>query len=200
MTRHGRFSRLAMLLIALIFAAAACQSVLVETGKKVFENRSTSDQIADTRLAGGIATDLTLKDKSLLLDVSTDVWEQRVLLSGVLSRMQEEIAVMVRADPRVRALYDEIQIVSQEEQEKRRKEAEEKGQGEPKKEGFGQTVNDFWIETKISARLLTEPEVRSVNYRWRAVRNSVYLIGRVRSETELECALAICTSIDGSWQ
>ena len=78
MTRHGRFSRLAMLLIALIFAAAACQSVLVETGKKVFENRSTSDKIADTRLAGGIATDLTLKDKSLLLDVSTDVWEQRV--------------------------------------------------------------------------------------------------------------------------
>jgi len=53
------------------------------------------------------------------------------------------------------------------------------------------------FETKISARLLTEPEVRSVNYRWRAVRNSVYLIGRARSETELERALDICTSVDG---
>ena len=65
------------------------------------------------------------------------------------------------------------------------------------KEGFGQTVNDFWIETKISARLLTEPEVRSVNYRWRSVRNTVYIIGRARSEAELQRLLEICKSVDG---
>lgn len=199
MTERGRPLRGAMLVFGLILSTVACQTVLVETGEKAFEDRSASDQVADTRLAGSIATNLTLKDKSLLLDVSADVWEQRVLLTGVLSdpRMQEEIAAMVRADARVRALCDEIQIVPSEEQAERRKAAEEKGQSEPKKEGFGQTVNDFWIETKINARLLAEPEVRSVNYRWRAVRNTVYFIGRARSEAELERALDICKGIDG---
>jgi osmotically-inducible protein OsmY len=58
-------------------------------------------------------------------------------------------------------------------------------------------VNDFWIETKISARLVTEPYVRSVNFRWRSVRNTVYIIGRARSEAELQRVLEICKNVDG---
>jgi len=201
MTGRERLYGLAVILVGLsvILMVAACQTVLMETGKKAFEDRSTSDQVTDTKLATSITTDLTMKDKSLLLDVSTDVWEQRVLLTGAVSdpRVKQEIVAMVRADARVRTLYDEIQVVSPEEQAERRKAAQEKDQGEPKKEGFSQTVNDFWIETKISARLLTEPEVRSVNFRWRSVRNTVYLIGRARSEAELQRVLEISKSIDG---
>jgi len=201
MTRYGHLNRLATIVVSfsMILSVAACQTVLVETGKKAFEDRTTSDQVTDTKLAASITTDLTAKDKSLLLDVSTDVWEQRVLLTGAVSdpHVKEEIAAMVRADARVRQLYDEILIVSPEEQEKRRKAAQEKEEGEPKKEGFSQTVNDFWIETKISARLLTDPEARSVNFRWRSVRNTVYLIGRARSEAELQRVLEICKSVDG---
>lgn len=192
-------SGLTLVLIGLGLAAASCQTVLMETGKKAFEDRSTGDQVTDVKLAGSIASDLGSKDKGLLLDVSTDVWEQRVLLTGTVSdpRVKDEIAAMVRGDARVRNLYDEIQVVSPEEQAARRKAAQEQEQGEPKREGVQQTVNDLWIETKISARLLTEPDVRSVNYRWRSVRNRVYLIGRARSEAELQRVLDICQAVDG---
>lgn len=185
--------------LSLVMTLTGCPTLLVETGKKALEDRTTNDQVTDTKLAASITTDLTKKDKSLLLDVSTDVWEQRVLLTGAVSdpRVKQEIVAMVRADERVRTLYDEIQIVSPEEQAERRKAAQEKEQGEPKKEGFSQTVNDFWIETKISARLVTEPDVRSVNFRWRSVRNTVYIIGRARSEAELQRVLEICKSVDG---
>lgn len=192
-------SGLTLVLIGLGLAAASCQTVLMETGKKAFEDRSTGDQVTDVKLAGSIASDLGSKDKGLLLDVSTDVWEQRVLLTGTVSdpRVKDEIAAMVRGDARVRNLYDEIQVVSPEEQAARRKAAQEQEQGEPKREGVQQTVNDLWIETKISARLLTEPDVRSVNYRWRSVRNRVYIIGRARSEAELQRVLDICQAVDG---
>lgn len=192
-------SGLTLVLIGLGLSAASCQTVLMETGKKAFEDRSTGDQVTDVKLAGSIASDLGSKDKGLLLDVSTDVWEQRVLLTGTVSdpRVKDEIAAMVRGDARVRNLYDEIQVVSPEEQAARRKAAQEQEQGEPKREGVQQTVNDLWIETKISARLLTEPDVRSVNYRWRSVRNRVYLIGRARSEAELQRVLDICQAVDG---
>lgn len=199
MKKHGPAGRLSLLLIGFGLMVASCQTVIMETGKKAFEDRSTSDQVTDTKLAASIAADLTQKDKSLLLDVSTDVWEQRILLTGAVSdpRVKDEIGAMVRADSRVRTLYNEIQIVTQEEQAERRKAAQEKEKSEPKKEGFGQTVNDFWIEAKISARLLTEPDVRSVNYRWRSVRNTIYIIGRARSESELQRVLEICKNIDG---
>jgi hypothetical protein len=54
--------------------------------------------------------------KSPLLDVSTAVWERRVLLTGAVSdpRVKQEMGAMVRADSRVRTLHDEIPIVSPE--------------------------------------------------------------------------------------
>ncbi len=199
MNKIGRVSWIVGNLCCVSVAAVGCQTVVIEAGKKVFEDRSSSDQVADTRLAGSITTALTMKDKSLLLDVNTDVWEQRVLLTGTLSdpALKEEIVAMVKADVKVRELYDEIQIVSAEEQAQRRKAAQDQGQSEPPKDGFGQSVNDFWIETKINARLLTEPAVRSVNFRWRSVRDTVYVIGRARSEQESERVLEICSSVDG---
>lgn len=198
--KKERLQRKLAVFIALVsMTGIGCQSVFIEAGKKAFEDRSTGDQVTDTEIAAGIATDLGGRDKSLLLDVSTDVWEQRVLLTGTVTdqKVREEIVAQVKADARIKALYDEIQIVTPEEQEQRRKAAEEKDQGEPSKEGFGQTVNDVWIETKISARLLTEPDVRSVNFRWRSVRNRVYVIGRGRSEAELQRLLEICKNVDG---
>lgn len=191
--------KLAVLIVLMSMTGIGCQSVIIEAGKKAFEDRSTGDQVTDIELAASIATDLGSRDKSLLLDVSTDVWEQRVLLTETVTdqKVREEIVAQVKADARVKALYDEIQIVTPEEQEQRRKAAEEKDKGEPSKEGFGQTGNDFWIETKISARLLTEPDVRSVNFRWRSVRNRVYVIGRARSEAELQRLLEIFKNVDG---
>ena len=85
--------------------------------------------------------------------------------------------------------------MSKEEKEQRREAA--KNKDESKKEGVGQAVNDFWIETKINAQLLSTRGVTSVNYRWRSVRDVVYLIGRSRSDDELKTVLGIVRKTEG---
>ena len=184
----------------LLFTAltmSGCMTVLTETAKKAMEDRATEDQVTDTKIGTAILSSLSDKDKGLLLDVNADVWEQRVMLTGTLDNPQtrQEVVQLVRADGRAKKIYDEIQIVTKAEKEQRREAA--KNKDEEKKEGVGQSVNDFWIETKISAKLLGAGGVTSVNYRWRSVRNTVYLIGRARSQAELKTVLEKIRGTEG---
>ena len=193
-----RHSRVAILGIGIVFLLqAGCPNLLLETGKKAFEDRSTEDQVIDTKIGAGILSRLSDKDKGLLLDVSSDTWEQRVLLTGTLDdpTVRDEVLALVKSDERIKTVYDEIQIVTPEEKERRRKEAEEKKKDDT--EGAGQTVNDFWISTKIDAQLIAAKGVTSVNYRWRSVRNQVYIIGRARTQAELDKVLQICRETKG---
>lgn len=179
---------------------SGCTTILTETAKKALEDRSTEDQVTDTKIATGILSRLAGKDKGLLLDVSVDVWEQRVLLTGTLSdpSVREDVVQLVRQDDRIKALYDEIQIVPPEVQEERRdlKKAHQEGASE-EKSGMQQAVDDFWIASKIQGQLLAKKGITSVNYRWRSVRNQVYIIGRARSQQELETVLEIIRDTKG---
>ena len=181
--------------------AGGCAStggtILTTVAQKAFEDRSTGDQVTDANVTAGILKRLADKDKNLLLDVSVDVWEQRVMLSGTLdgAGTRDGVARLARADNRIKALHNEIQVVSTAQRDHRRQQAEQKDSGE--KGGIRQTVNDVWIETKIKAKLLTASGVTSVNYFWRSVRNTVYVIGRARSSGELDKVLAIIRGTDG---
>jgi len=174
-----------------------CTTLLTETAKKALEDRTTEDQATDTKIGAGILSRFSEKDKGLLLDVNADVWEQRVLVTGTLDdpNIREEVVKLVKTDPRIVQVYDEIQMVTPEEKERRRKEAEE--QGKKDTEGMGQSVDDFWIATKIEGQLIGAKGVTSVNYRWRSVRNQVYLIGRASSQAELDKVLEICRQTKG---
>lgn len=108
LTRLGIFS-----IGAIALLASGCTTVLMETGEKSLEDRSTENQVTDTKMAKNFLSDLSGKDKGLLLDVNVDVWEQRVLLTGTLDdpNVRDEVVQMAKADARHKALYDEIQIV-----------------------------------------------------------------------------------------
>jgi hyperosmotically inducible protein len=193
---HRRIATTTLLLGSLLLLSA-CTTVVTETAKKAFEDRSTDDQATDLRMATSYFNALLDKDKNLALDVSLDVWEQRVLITGALTdaRQRQEVETLVRADKRARMVYNEILLVSKDAQGQRRDAARTKTA--PKKEGVGQSINDFWIETKISAQLLTTKDVTSVNYRWRCVYGTVYLIGRALSRNELNTVLATLRATEG---
>lgn len=199
MRTQGRLADWAWRLLALLCAlgCTACVTVVTETAKKALEDRSTEDQVTDTRMAVAFVSALAEKDTNLAVDVNVDVWEQRVLLTGTVSdaKSRQDVLHAVQTDRRARAVYDEIQMVSKEEQARRRDAVKNKNPN--KREGVDRAVNDFWIETKISAQLITTRDVASVNYRWRSVRNSVYLIGRARTRGELGKVLAIIRATDG---
>lgn len=174
-----------------------CATVITEAAQKAWEDRSTADQVTDTKIAAGIIGRLSDRDTGLILDVSTDVWEQRVLLTGTLDKASERRAVerLVAKDKRIKRLYKHIRIVSPKAKKVRRKAAEKKDS--EKKSGFGQTVSDFWIEAKIKLQLLTAKKVTSVNYRWRSVLNDIYIIGRAATKAERDKVLGIIRATEG---
>ena len=182
----------ALALVALL--SAGCVPVAIEAAKKAWEDRSTEDQVTDAKIYGGILSRLSDKDKNLLLDVSADVWEGRVLLTGTFDsrKTHREVLSLVRRDKRIRGFYEEVRIVTKAEKERRRKQRES---GKGKEEGGA--VNDFWIEIKINARLLTTKGVTSVNFRWRSVRFRVFTIGRARSVWERDTVLRVIRETEG---
>ena len=91
-----------------------CATLVTEVAQKAWEDRTTEDQATDTKIAAGILKRLFDRDKGLVIDVSTDVWEQRVLWTGTLDNAKERAAVegLVRKDKRIKRLYRHIRIVS----------------------------------------------------------------------------------------
>jgi osmotically-inducible protein OsmY len=172
----------------------------MEGAKKTVENRQTSDFFTDTQISTSLFSALAQKDAGLAMDVNIDVWEQRVLLTGTVAdaKTRAEVAQLVRADKRVRRVYDEIQIVSNEELARRRAAATKRDAS--KKEGIERFVNDYWIETKISGQLISTRDVSSVNLRWRSVRNVVCVIGRTSTPQEHQKAMDGIRSIEGVQQ
>lgn len=177
-------------------AFSGCTTVMTSAAQKAWESRSTEDQVTDTKIHTGILDRLKNKDKNLLLDVNTDVWEQRVMLTGTLdnSGLRSEVESLAKQDTRIKVLHNNIQVVSTEEKEALRKQKEEGGDS---KSGVGQTVNDFWIETKIKAQLLTQSNVTSVNYFYRSVLNKVFVIGKANSSVEKTLVLATIRETEG---
>jgi osmotically-inducible protein OsmY len=186
----------AVLLAGLLIFMSGCASVITSAAQKAWENRSTEDQVTDAKIHSGILDRVKNKDKGLLLDVSVDVWEQRVMITGTLddSDVRSAIESLAREDSRIKSLHNEIQIVTKAEKEARR---EQKEKGGEEKSGAGQAVNDFWIETKIKAQLLTDTNVGSVNYFYRSVLNRVYVIGEASSGVEEQLVISTIKNTEG---
>ena len=186
-------------LIAGVFMAtvlSGCASVVTSAAQKAWESRTTEDQVTDSKIHTGILDKLKDKDKGLLLDVNVDVWEQRVMLTGTLddSGLRSEVESLAKQDSRIKILHNHIQVVTTAEKEARRKQKEEGGD---EKSGVGQTVNDFWIETKIKAQLLTQSNVTSVNYFYRSVLNHIYVIGKAGNSLEKTLVLTTIRETEG---
>ncbi len=185
------------LLVVFLLLTTGCFTVMKETAQKALEDRTTENQVIDTKIMTGILSRLSEKDKGLLLDVNIDVWEQRVLVTGTLDdpHMKNDVLALVNADNRITTTYDEIQLVTKAEKESRRQQAQD--QKDQNKEGIGQTIDDFWISTKIEAQLLATKGITSVNYRWRSVRNRIYIIGRTPDRTELGKVMDVINGTKG---
>ena len=186
-------------LIAGIFMAtifSGCTTIVTSAAQKAWESRSTEDQVTDSKIHTGILDKLKDKDKGLLLDVNVDVWEQRVMLTGTLddAGVRSEVESLAKQDSRIKIIHNHIQVVTKAEKETRRKQKEEGGN---EKSGAGQAVNDFWIETKIKAQLLTQSNVTSVNYFYRSVLNHIYVIGEAANAPEKSMVLSIIRATEG---
>jgi len=196
---HTKGPAAAFFLVAATLGLTGCAApatVVTEVAQAAFEDRITEDQVTDNKIKAGILKRFSDTDKSLLLDLSVDVWEGRVLLTGVLDdgRLRNTAVRLARDDDRIKAFYNAVNLVSKDEKETRRswKEKAESGLS-----NLGDSANDFWIEAKIKGKLIATSGVSSVNYRWRSVNGTIYIIGRAGSTQELSTVLSVIRATEG---
>ena len=148
------------------------------------EDRSGGDIGKDLEIKTSITVDVIDKMGTDVISISVDVYEQDVMLTGVVenAKQKTEAEKLSRAVEGVKKLYNDILVIK----------AVDKKKGAV--EGF---VDDTVIESKINALLLDAGGVNVTNFRWRSVGGRVYLFGRALSKPELKKAIGIVKDIKG---
>jgi len=141
------------------------------------EDRTFYNHAADVEIKSTIRT--AYLDQTMLMDISTDVYEGQVMLTGAVRNAEERsraeaIARQVKGTLEV---YNDLQVTDE--------------------GGVKATAEDVTILTKLHAKLLAAKGVNSVNFRLRAVNGVVYLLGIAQSQGEQGKILAIIHETDG---
>ncbi len=148
-------------------------TLAVEGAYTASEERTTDDVVVDNRIKLALNKALLDEGFELFKDVSTVVYQGRVLLIGAVEKADaRKRAGELAAKPRgVREVINEIKVTDE--------------------GGVGAFVNDTVLEKKIQLKYLFDKEVDSANFRVRSVNGVVYLIGLAQSQAELDRALSI---------
>ena len=163
-------------IVTLVGLLAACTQPtgLVNVASSPAEDRSLETLRDDTAITFDI-NEVLLGEKyrDLFPEISTDVYEHVVMLTGTVkfARNKQRATELVRGIKGVKRIINKLQVT--------------------KNYGIGPAANDLWIETKLKLLLLGTKDIRSINYRWRSVNGTVYLIGAARSQTELNTVLNV---------
>lgn len=166
----------AALLTALALGGAACTTStgLIDAATTVADDRSMSEVGRDVEIKLDINKRLLgKKNRDLFFDVSSDVYDGRVMLTGSVKRAEDRRRAgnLATGIPGVKIIFNDIQVTD--------------------RQGFQNTANDIWIETKIKAQLYAEKGIKSINFRFRSVNTVIYLLGRAQTGVELDKVIQI---------
>lgn len=159
-------------------------SVISNAVEAAVEDRSGEDIAADTKLKVDIVATISDKMGSDVASVSTDVYEQDVMLTGVVETgaQKTQAGKIAQNAKTAKKVYNEILVIPKTDE------------GKGAVEGF---VDDTVIEKKINALLLDAKGVNVTNFRWRSVGGHAFLFGRALSKAELNKAIAVVKDIKG---
>jgi micrococcal nuclease len=170
-----------ILMVATLLSSCAWVPTMVSQGVDaaitIGEHRSFYATAKDYATKGEIAS--RFADENFAVDVRTDVYQGRVMLTGLVKSAQtrqkaEELAQQVTD---VRELFNDIQV-------------NERG-------GILRTLNDLFIESKMKTKLVMAEGVKSINYRWRANNGMVCILGTADSPEELAHVVNIALETEG---
>jgi osmotically-inducible protein OsmY len=135
-------------------------------GYQLTAERPVTDQVRDAGLAAAIQQSWKEFNPQLHEDLSTTVYEGRVLLTGVVPSEDWRGEAVKRAwkVDGVKEVYDEIQVGPE--------------------ENFQEDVSDDAITSKLKAQLIADGDVKSINYLVTTVKGVVYIMGTARSNAE----------------
>lgn len=165
-------------------ATTACAPVAVGTTgvvltRSVMQERTTKDALRDTDIVLGVNKRLISHSTALFSDVSVDVVEGKVLLTGSVPTRENKVTATRLAweTPGVKSVTDELTV------------------GEDS--GTVAYFEDAWISNRLRVELLTDSKVSSVNYNVETVDKVVYLTGLARSRAELAEVIRQASDVPG---
>jgi osmotically-inducible protein OsmY len=166
-------------------ALAACTPTGMVIGtsavlvRSVVQERSTMDALGDTEIELSITNGLLNHSGELFRDVSVDVIEGRVLLTGSVPEREHKIDAVriVWETEGVSAVEDELTVAED--------------------SGTKAYLEDVRISNTLRFALLTDVKVSSVNYNVETVDRVVHLTGLAKSNVELDRVIRHAQGVKG---
>tara|TARA_B100000787_G_C16113783_1_gene259333 strand:- start:311 stop:901 length:591 start_codon:yes stop_codon:yes gene_type:complete len=137
------------------------------------EERSFNNYVEDTIILAQLKNQYFSINEDIFFQVSIEVREGRVLLTGAVEQIDERIEATKLAwgIDGVNEVINEIQISNN--------------------EGILDYADDLIMKTKINAKLLLEKNILNLNYSVEVVNSVVYLIGIAQNQEELNLVINI---------
>jgi len=145
----------------------------INVGRTINADRSLFNVLDDLEIKN--TTENALLDEALSLNVTVDVYQGMVMLTGsvedVVTRKKAEN--LARQVDGIRELFNEIQVTDE--------------------SWLKSLPKDVYLEKTITAKMVLAPGIRSVNYRCRVVNGVVYFMGMARGREELDKVIALAS-------
>lgn len=163
---------------------SGCAATVVGAGATVgvaaAEERGLDGAVDDLKIRTEINNLWFQKDVEMYRKVTLNISEGRVMLTGVVPSEQARADAVRLAwqATGVKEVLNEIKVLAA---------------GES---GWDQ-AGDLWIQQKLKARLLTDGEVKNINYIIDVTDSVVYLLGIAQSSAELDRVIAHARDVSG---
>ncbi len=169
-----RTPMLPALILVAILGLTACSAV-----ESVVDDRSAGQVLDDNVIYAKISTNIARESGELYVDVSTNVFQGRVMLTGSVpdNASLDTAARLANSVTGVTEVINELQVT-------------EDG-------GFKTSAKDLATETKLDAKLIAADNIKQSNYRWKVVHGVVYLLGLAQNQAELDLVLTVIKDTQG---
>jgi osmotically-inducible protein OsmY len=150
------------------------------TGMVVAEgDRSFGTVVDDATIKINIASKFINSDDNLFIDVSTNVLEGRVLLTGLVDNQEIRIDAVRRVwdVEGVNEVINEIQIGN--------------------RESIKEYAQDLWITTQVRGLAAKTIGLRSISYNFETIQGRVYIAGITSRADQLEELVKVAKTVKG---
>lgn len=170
-TKHP--GRVLYCLAALIVPLGGCGPSTVigagaVAGNAAMQERGFVKTVEDTAIEAKISANLLSYSAELFVDVSSEVYEGRALLTGKVKQTKDRIeAVRIAWNVSgVTEVINEIQVTD--------------------KSDLLDAARDHWVTAELSAKITIDNRIKGVNYSIDTVNGTVYIMGIAQSQAELD--------------
>ena len=173
-----KYSAATLALLTIAFIETGCDPITATVGGAgavgmgAAEERGLEGAMDDTKIRADINGLWIKEDFSMFRQVTLDVNEGRVMLTGSVEKPETRVEAVRLAwqAAGVRQVIDEIQVTDQ--------------------SGIISGMQDSWIANKLRTKLMFDGQIKNINYTVEVENGVVYLMGIAQSQDELDRVIA----------